>query len=253
MQASISTRALSAGYADRELLSGVDIELYPGQMAVLIGANGSGKSTLLRTLAGSQKPLAGSVNIEGCNPSSGSRRELARHLAVVTTARHGGGALTVEECAAIGRNIHTGFMGRLSPADKSIVHESLAAVGMAEKARRYIGTLSDGERQKVMIARALAQECPVLILDEPTAFLDVAGRLEIMRLLRRLADRGRTVLLSTHDIAPAIACADVLMVVDAEQRSLYSGPREQIIAEGIIDRAFAASGLHFDSATGDFA
>ena len=123
---------------------------------------------------------------------------------------------------------------------------------MTDKADRYLGTLSDGERQKIMIARALAQQTPLIILDEPTAFLDVAGRIETMRLLRALADQGHTILLSTHDIAPAIAQADTLLVVETSAGCLHAGPKSEIIATDILDRAFAGSGLHFTIQKGDY-
>jgi len=173
-------------------------------------------------------------------------------MTVVSTERTGGGALTVSECVAIGRHPHTGPFGRLSANDKAIVADSIRAVGLADKSTRYLGTLSDGERQKVMIARALAQQTTLIILDEPTAFLDVAGRIDTMRLLRSLADSGHAILLSTHDIAPAVAQADSLLVVDPAQKSISAGTRTDIIDKGILDRAFADSGLHFDPLKGDY-
>ena len=192
---------------------------------MLIGANGSGKSTLLRTLAGLQAAVGGVVEICGRPVGSYGRRALARVRAIVDTARHGGGGLTVEEAVA---------------------------VGMPDFARRSLAELSDGERQKVMIARALAQQTPLLILDEPTAFLDVAARLEIMKMLRSLADAGRAVILSTHDIAPAMAQADMVLAVDAAARTAVLGARDGMIAGGVLDRTFAGAGLHFDPAVMDF-
>ncbi len=252
MATSIETRDLTVGYGGQIILTGININVEPGEMAILIGPNGSGKSTFLRTLSGTQTPIGGYIYIDGKVISLYSRRELARHLSVVLTERNGGGALTVEECAAIGRHPYTGPFGHLSTADRDIVADSLAAVGMAEKARRHIGTLSDGERQKTMIARALAQQTQVIILDEPTAFLDVAGRIDIICLLRRLADRGHAILLSTHDIAPAIARADKLMVVDPTKHRIDAGSKTSIINNGILDHAFSTSGLHFDAVKGDF-
>ncbi len=219
-------------------------------MAVLIGANGSGKSTFLRTLAGAQPALDGQVILDGQTIGTYTRRELARHLSVVFTDRTGGGALTVSECVEIGRHPYTGPFGRLNANDRRIVADAIDAVGMTTKANRYMGTLSDGERQKAMIARALAQQTPFIILDEPTAFLDVAGRLDIIRLLRQLANNGHAVLLSTHDIAPAIAAADTLLVVNGE--ALIADSKAKIIASGALDRAFPEATLYFDAAKGDF-
>lgn len=252
MEPILETHSLAVGYRNKEILHGINFTLRLGQMAVLIGPNGCGKSTLLRTLAGLQPPLAGGTAISGKDVAAYSRRELARRLSVVSTERNGGGALTAAECVAIGRHPYTGPFGRLSAADKAIVDDSIAAVGMTDKADRYLGTLSDGERQKIMIARALAQQTPLIILDEPTAFLDVAGRIETMRLLRTLADRGHTILLSTHDIAPAVAQADTLLVVEASAGRLHAGPKSEIIATDILDRAFAGSGLHFNIQKGDY-
>ena len=252
MSNTVKVNALSVGYGKNVVLSGVSFALPAGCMAVLIGANGSGKSTLLRAVTGVEEPLSGTVEL--CDKTTGeySRRSLARTLSVVFTERSGGGALTVEECVAIGRHPYTGPFGYLGKEDKEIVTQAIAAVGLSDKAQRYAGTLSDGERQKAMIARALAQQTPVIVLDEPTAFLDVAGRLEIIRLLRRLADQGHTVILSTHDIAPAIAMADYLLVIDPQQRTLTAGKKAEITASGILDRAFPEAGLKFDCLSGDF-
>lgn len=250
MYTAVATQNLSVGYPTRTVLRDVNFALKPGNMAVLIGANGSGKSTLLRTLAGVQPAIEGDIILDGQAIGTYSRRELARRLSVVFTDRTGGGALTVRECVEIGRHPYTGPFGRLNANDRQIVADAIEAVGMTAKADRYMGTLSDGERQKAMIARALAQQTPFIILDEPTAFLDVAGRLDIIRLLRRLADNGHAVLLSTHDIAPAIATADTLLVVNGE--TLVADNKDKIIASGALDRAFPKATLYFDAAKGDF-
>lgn len=252
MEQILKTTGLCVGYNSIPVLSGIGIDLFGGELAVLIGANGSGKSTLLRCLAGIDKPIGGTVEIAGTVPHDLTPRKLARKLAVVFTERAGGGAMTVRESVALGRYPYIGALGRLSKGDKEIVKRVIADVGMADKAERYLATLSDGERQKAMIARALAQDTPLILLDEPTAFLDVAGRLDIMRLLRRLADAGHSIILSTHDIAPAVAVADRLLIVDKEQKKLLSGLRSDIIGSGAIDKAFAASGLHFDPVKGDY-
>lgn len=248
----LHTRSLAAGYRHRTLLADVDISLMPGQLAVLAGANGSGKSTLLRTLTGAARPLSGTVEIDGRDIREYSRRNLARRLAVVLTERGGGGALSVEECVAIGRHPHTGSFGHLGSEDRSIVAKAIADVGMAGMEKRYTGTLSDGERQKVMVARALAQQSGLIVLDEPTAFLDVAGRSDIMRLLRRLADGGCTILLSSHDIAASFAVADRLLITDPARQRLFCGTVSEAVREGALDRAFAGSGLRFDPAKGDY-
>lgn len=249
-QPTVRTRALSAGYHGRTVLDGIDLALPRATLAVLIGANGSGKSTLLRTLAGAQPPLRGTVEICGDDIRALSRRSLAQRLAVVFTDRSGGGALTVRECAEMGRHPYTGLLGRLAESDRHIVDSALRSVGMLDKADRYLGTLSDGERQKTMIARALAQQTPFIILDEPTAFLDVAGRIDILRLLRTLADSGHTILLSSHDTAQAIAASDTLLAIS--DSTLHWGQKADIIASGVLDATFRTSGLRFDPVRGDF-
>lgn len=247
----IECHELAVGYCGTKVLGDISFALAKGNMAVLIGANGSGKSTLLRTITGNLKAISGDILLNDKPLSSYSKRELARCLAVVSTDRSGAGALTVEECVAIGRHPHTGPLGRLSADDKRQIDTALERVGMQDKRSRYLATLSDGERQKTMIARALAQQSSLMIFDEPTSFLDVAGRIDIIRLLKELSQSGTTILLSTHDIAPAIAAADTLLIVDRSTATITVGSTEDIISSGAINRAFA-SDLHFDTSKGDF-
>ena len=180
----LETHNLNVGYGRRTVLSDVNVRVPEGSFTALIGANGSGKSTLLRTLSGTQAALGGSIWLNGNELSHMRRSNLAKSLAMVLTDRSGGGGLSVGETVEIGRHPYTGLLGRLTEEDRRIVDRSLEAVGMYGMKKRLLGTLSDGERQKVMIARALAQNTPLIILDEPTAFLDVAGRIEITALLR---------------------------------------------------------------------
>lgn len=218
---------------------------------MLIGANGSGKSTLLRTLTANLKIIEGEVFLDNKSLADYSNRELARCLAVVSTDRSGAGALTVEECVAIGRHPHTGAFGRLSANDKDIISDALESVGMQHKRFCHLATLSDGERQKTMIARALAQQASLMIFDEPTSFLDVAGRMDIIQLLKGLSQAGTTILMTTHDIAPAVAAADTLLIVDRSAATILSGPTQEIITTGNINRAFAPN-LRFNPSKGDF-
>lgn len=243
----LETKELRAGYGGRTVIEDATLTARAGTLTALIGANGSGKSTLLRTLAGVQPALGGRISVGGHSLGSLSRRELARNMAMVFTDRSGGGGLTVQETVEIGRHPHTGLFGHLSATDRDIVRESIDAVGIGGMAARMLGTLSDGERQKVMIARALAQDTPLIILDEPTAFLDVAGRIEITALLRRLADSGKAIILSTHDISSAIAAADMVWVVGKDTGRVGESSREAAIAEGLLDSAFPS--LHFDKNT----
>ncbi len=255
----LTTDHLTVGYQTRRsaepsrVLSGLDLTLPEGSLTLLIGANGSGKSTLLRTLSGAQPPIAGTVTIAGRRAAELSLRERAKLLALVYTDRTGGGGLTVRELVALGRQPYTGFIGRLSAEDKAAVDTALQAVGIAHKADCYTATLSDGERQKAMIARALAQQTPLIILDEPTAFLDIASRLEVMQLLGSLVKSDKkTILLSTHDLASAVAVADRLWVVDAIDRTITQGPTDVLIADGTMDRVFPHRPVRFNPDLNDF-
>lgn len=247
MDTILKTDNLGVGYGRRTVLSDICVSAVRGSLTALVGANGSGKSTLLRTLSGAQKPTAGSVHISGFDLASLGKRARARLLAMVSTDRTGAGALTVRETVEIGRHPHTGPFGRLDSADNSAVAKALADVGMEHYADRLLGTLSDGERQKVMLARALAQDTPLIILDEPTAFLDVAGKYEINRLLRSLADNGHTIILSTHDIASSVEAADTIWVVDHSLGHVVAADKASAISSGMLDRAFPS--LRFDPST----
>ena len=234
---SLKTVNLTVGYSGREVVSDISGTLPQGEVTVLIGANGSGKSTLLRTLTGAQPALSGRVELDGTDIKDYKPSTLARKLSLVLTDRTGGGGLTVEELVSIGRHPYSGFLGRLSAADREVVGNAIALVGLAHKIGMFVASLSDGERQKAMIARAIAQDTNLIVLDEPTSFLDVSSRFEIMDLLGRLANKeGKTVLLSTHDIAPAMSVATPIsgvtapppataVIISPEIRLAFSGMR----------------------------
>ncbi|GAB4478901.1 MAG: ABC transporter ATP-binding protein [Anaerolineae bacterium] len=250
----LTTHDLTTGYGRGTPISrGISATLYPGELACLIGPNGAGKSTLLRTLAGMQPALGGSVHLLGDDIRRLSPRDLARRLSVVLTGRASPGALTAYELVALGRHPYTDWMGRLTAADDAVIRAALESVGAAALAGRFVAELSDGERQKVMIARALAQEPRVLILDEPTAFLDLPHRVDIMRALRALArQEGRAVLLSTHDLDLALRSADRIWLMPADG-SVQIGAPEDLVLSGALEAAFRRSGVTFDPATGSFA
>lgn len=234
----LATKNLSVGYDGHAVLADINVAIAPGTLTVLIGANGSGKSTLLRTLSGVQKPVEGTVIIEGRDIADLSRTARARTLAMVFTDRTGGGGLTVAETVSIGRHPYTGMLGHLSNRDKEIIDGAIADVGMTAFTHRRLGSLSDGERQKVMIARALAQTTPLILLDEPTAFLDVAGRIEITNLLHHLADNGHTIVLSTHDLGSAIEAADNMWIVDKVAHTTLFAPKSVAMEQNYLSKAF---------------
>lgn len=178
----------------------------------MLGPNGVGKSTLLKTVAGFLPPLAGGVTILGKPVGDYTQRQLSLVVSVVLTGRSDVRNLTVDELVALGRSPHTGFWGRLGDADRHVVARAMRIVGIGQLAGRMVQTLSDGEMQKVMIAKALAQQTPIILLDEPTAFLDFGSKVETMRLLAGLAHReGKTIILSTHDLQLAARFADSLL------------------------------------------
>ena len=218
----ITLKNLVVGYPDgrhtRQLNHAANEEAHDGMLTCLIGANGAGKSTLLRTIAGFQLPLEGTVLLGGDDVRALSPRQRAERMAVVLTDRPDVMCTTVWEMVATGRAPFTGFWGRLSGKDRNIVTRSLRLVGIEWMADRTVASLSDGERQKVMIAKALAQQTPVILLDEPTAFLDYPSRVEVMQLLLNIAhEEHKTVLLSTHDLDLALQTADRLWLFERER------------------------------------
>lgn len=218
----ITLKNLVVGYPDgrhtRQLNHAANEEARDGMLTCLIGANGAGKSTLLRTIAGFQLPLEGTVLLGGDDVRALSPRQRAERMAVVLTDRPDVMCTTVWEMVATGRAPFTGFWGRLSGKDRNIVTRSLRLVGIEWMADRTVASLSDGERQKVMIAKALAQQTPVILLDEPTAFLDYPSRVEVMQLLLNIAhEEHKTVLLSTHDLDLALHTADRIWLFEKER------------------------------------
>ncbi|PCG82946.1 ABC transporter [Streptomyces sp. WZ.A104] len=257
----LATQGLAVGYrtrsprrrgAGRAVLSGLELEARAGELTVLLGPNGAGKSTLLRTLCGLLPPLGGRIRIGGADLTHRQPASLARRLAVVLTDRVDPGLLSVRELAGLGRHPHTGFTGRLTAADHAAVEWALKAVGAEHLADRAAAELSDGERQRVLTARALAQEPEVVLLDEPTAFLDVPSRVALTVLLRDLArDKGLTVVVSTHDLELALRVADAVWLVDRDSR-VHAGAPEDLIRGGAVAAAFDADHLAFDPVSGSF-
>ena len=224
----------------------LNFELYAGELTCLLGANGAGKSTLLRTLSVSQPALGGKLHLLNKPLWAFSEKERSRTIGVVLTDKTYAGGLTVYELVGLGRQPHTGFFGRLSKDDRRIIEEAMEHVGIAHKAKNYTAELSDGERQKVMIAKALVQECPLILLDEPTAFLDVVSRIEIMHLLHRLAEeQNKAILLSTHDIEQALVLADKLWLLSPEN-GLQTGVPEDLILNHQMDNLFPHQEIRFD-------
>lgn len=253
----LSTAALTIGYAaprrpPKIVLEDINVSLKAGELVCLIGPNGAGKSTLMRTLAGMQAPLSGSVRLLGDEVRTLKANELARRLSIVLTEKVDVGVLTAYALVALGRFPYTSWMGELTAEDEAVVRQAMQAVGAAELAGRNVNELSDGERQKVMIARALAQEPAVLLLDEPTAYLDLPRRAEMMAMLRELARAtGKAILLSTHDLDLALRNADCIWLLP-KGGHLQVGAPEDLILSGAFEAAFKGEGVMFDAYTGSF-
>ncbi|MFV0467871.1 MAG: ABC transporter ATP-binding protein [Dysgonomonas sp.] len=255
-EAIISAHGLSIGYPKdktrQSLYDGLSFNLLSGELTCLLGANGAGKSTLLRTISRMQPALSGEIQIGSQNLKEYSEQELSQTLGLVLTDKISAGGFTVRELVSLGRYPYTGFWGNLTSNDMSIVDRAMADVCILHKANAYIAELSDGERQKVMIAKALAQQCPIILLDEPTAYLDVPSRIEIMNLLHSLVEKqGIAVLLSTHDIEAALMLADRLWLLSSKT-GLSCGMTEDIIVSGKITSFFEQSNISFDRETGRF-
>ena len=255
MSAVLSAHHLTTGYVTNHhrtiVHSDLSFTLHRGSLTCLLGANGTGKSTLLRTLSSMQPSLQGEVRLMDAPLAHYSHRELSRLVGVVLTDRTSAGGLRVEELVALGRQPPTGLFGHLGRHDIELVGEALAQVGMSHKAHHYVAQLSDGERQKAMIAKALVQECPIILLDEPTAFLDVVSRIDIMLLLHRLASEGqKAILLSTHDVDQALLLADHLWLLTPS--GLTSGQTEDLVLSGQLDKLFPQPHVRFENLSGTF-
>ena len=218
----ISLSHLSVGYtASQALVSDVNVELQSGQLHCLIGRNGIGKSTLLKTLTGFLPKLSGNLLLDGQGIETFTQQALARKISIVLTQKPDMQNLTVAEVIGLGRSPYTGFFGKLRVRDCAVVDDAIRSVGIEPLRHRMIQTLSDGERQKVMIAKALAQETPIILLDEPTAFLDFPSKAETFQLLRSMAhEKDKLIVLSTHDLELAVRFADCLLEV--EEGSLHT-------------------------------
>ena len=255
-QVKITAKQLSIGYqhsaGETILASGLDCSLCGGEFVCLLGPNGAGKSTLIRTLAGMQKPLAGELRLSGKAMSDIAPRERARAVSVVLTEAMPSGMMDAYSLVSLGRHPYSGLFGGLSEQDRERIEWSIDAVGAGPLANRQVSELSDGERQKISIARALAQEAKLMLLDEPTAFLDLPRRVELMSILRDLAHReSLALLLSTHDLDLALRFADRLWLMTPEGNFLQGTP-EALALNGQFAEVFASENLDWDVISGSF-
>lgn len=245
----MTTRELAVGYRSRRqrraVLERVNLTADSGELVCLLGPNGIGKSTLIRTLARMQPALWGSVELGGASLESLSASDLARRLAVVLTERVGVESLRARQVVELGRYPHSGWLGSLSARDRDVVSWAIEAAGASHLSDRDFARISDGERQRVMVARALAQEPMLLVLDEPTAFLDVPSRVDLMGLLRRLTrTEALAVVVSTHDLELALRTADVVWLL-MPGGEVITGAPEDVMLSGAIATAFEGRQIRF--------
>lgn len=243
---------LAIGYGQRVLSRLDDVTVKPGDFICLLGRNGQGKSTLLRTLAGFIHPIAGQAVLDGRAVQDWRGTERARKIAVVLTDRPQLGALGVTELVELGRQPHTDWSGKLTAEDRRIAVKALDQVGASHLGGRFVDSLSDGERQRVMIARALAQQPALMLLDEITAFLDLPSRVTVVSTLRRIArETGVAIILSSHDLELSLQAADRLWLLPGEGRFIEGAP-EDVALSGAIGQAFDQDNLAFSLSTGRF-
>ncbi len=250
METILSAKNLDVGYDGRTVIADVNIEALKGQVICLLGPNGAGKSTILRTLSGLLAPVSGGVQIADTDIGKLGKKALARKLSLVLTDSVAPSLTTVYQLLSLGRTPYTNFLGKLSDRDREVIEESLSTVGASHLKHRYYCELSDGEKQKVMIARALVQEPELIILDEPTSHLDIKHKVEVIRVLQKLSnERGITCILSLHDIDLALkGCQTVLLVHNGQ--IVAQGTPEDVVADGMIQELYEIEGARYNECSG---
>ena len=242
----IQLKDLTLGYGRRILLDNVSARIPEGQLVALLGRNGTGKSTLLRAMMGLEKPQSGEIILQEKNVASLKPERLARNISFVTTDKVRIANLRCEDVVALGRAPYTNWLRQLQGEDLKRVDNAMRLVGMSGYADKTMDKMSDGECQRIMIARALAQDTPVILLDEPTAFLDLPNRYELCLLLKKLAqEEGKCILFSTHDLDIALSLCDSIMLIDNPY--MYTLPTSEMITSGHIERLFRNESVTFDA------
>ena len=239
---------LTLGYGNRTLIESLTAQVKGGELTALVGRNGTGKSTLLRAIVGLGERMGGNILLAGKPIDMLSTAYLATTVAFVTTDKVRIANLRCRDVVALGRAPYTNWIGRMQEQDEEIVMRSMELVGMESYADKTMDRMSDGECQRIMIARALAQQTPIILLDEPTAFLDMPNRYELCTLLQRLAhEEQKCILFSTHELDIALALCDSIALISPPQ--LHVLPTEQMVSSGHIERLFTSGIVNFDPAT----
>ena len=244
----IRFQSLSLGYGSRILIDSLSASVKRGELTALVGRNGTGKSTLLRAITGLGERIGGDILLGDKSIDSLSTAELATMVAFVTTDKVRIANLRCRDVVALGRAPYTNWIGRMQEQDEEIVMRSMELVGMSDYADKTMDRMSDGECQRIMIARALAQQTPIILLDEPTAFLDMPNRYELCTLLQRLAhEEQKCILFSTHELDIALALCDSIALISPPQLHLL--PTEEMVKSGYIEKLFTTGIVNFDPAT----
>lgn len=253
----LQTMNLAAGYVSGlkkalPVAGPLAVDIHAGQLICLLGPNGSGKSTLLRTLAGLQAPLGGTIKIAGADIHTLKPAQLAQNISLVLTDSVRNSNLTAYSLVALGRYPYSNWLGGLGEEDKIVISRAVEAAQIESLLNRKVSTLSDGESQKVMLARALAQDTPLMMLDEPTAHLDLPSRIQLMRLLHQLARQtNKGILVSTHELDLALQVADQVWLLQTGGK-LSAGAPEDMVLNGTFEAVFDKEGIFFDKTTGSF-
>jgi iron complex transport system ATP-binding protein len=241
----------SSGRNNKVILPPLSAVAAKGELIAVIGRNGIGKSTLLRTLTGLQPVLGGSIFLKGTNINDYSRNDLAREVGYISTEIVKVSNMRVYDLVALGRFPHTNWIGRIEPEDDEIIRDAIFKTSMSSFSNKFVSELSDGERQKVMIARILAQNTGIMVMDEPTAFLDIGSKYEILHLLHQLSRENlKTIIFSTHDLQMAVSQADKIWLILDDR--LIEGAPEDLILKGAFDHLFDSSPVKFNSENGTF-
>lgn len=234
----LKTKDLNIGYKDKAILPPINVSLEEGSLIALIGPNGAGKSTLFKTLTAHIKPISGSIRLFGKELSEYSSKEKAMLIGLVLTERPDDMFLKVYDVVASGRCPYTNFFGKINDEDENIILESLEIVGIKYLIDRYFDTLSDGEKQKVMIAKTIAQNTPIIFMDEPTAFIDYPSKIELFSLMQKLAEeRKKTIIFSSHDLELLLRYTDDIWMI-SKNKELISGKKDLLLERGIINEYF---------------
>lgn len=234
----LRTKDLLIGYKNEPILPPINLALNEGDLIALIGPNGAGKSTLFKTLTAHIKPISGKIELMGKELLSYSPKEKARMIGLVLTSRPDDMFLKVYDVVASGRCPYTNFFGKIEKEDENAIHESLEIVGINNLIDRYFDTLSDGEKQKVMIAKTIAQNTSIIFMDEPTAFIDYPSKIELFSLMKMLTEeRKKTIIFSSHDLELLLRYTDYLWMI-SKNKELVSGKKDELLSKGVINQYF---------------